>query len=576
MHSLILTPTLTPGTLQTSENNPDPALTVSGPPVVTVPMASVIMTTGRTDSITIITGTTLVSTQWYDLVIPAGAVKDTNGNPMAGIDENQICFGVEDTTPPYITLYQPTLGEVNVPMDASSVMRLQFNEPVTEQALTSKLIVMEGINQRAVITSDNYLVESNGRTVQVTMPWGVLAQKSTYTVVTSETVGGMVKDQANAPFEGICGSTGLTGKLCLSGQTTTSYTFTTEDTTPPLLVPDPSLSPKIGCDHSNAAVSTLDFDKSSDLVLAFNEPVQLGSSAGEILLIPSVGRGVLQTATNNPHVMSMAGPPSISIPMGALTITPGNSQSITIDPGTALVPSQWYDLLLPAGLVKDSSGNGLVAIPAGQICFGVADTVPPYITKFRPALGSTAVTNGTVSYLTFNEAVTMGTAPTLVLTPVGHIYGSPGALAIAPSSITLVPGSSKVEIQLPWEHLVQRQTYQMTTEMPAGLVTDVAGLPHAGICGSPLSTPTVPGPCLLNGSHSTYNFTVVDDSAPAIVSAEPSPFGCDPATAFVNVSGSGPIAITFDEDLVPGGSLGVIEFAPRAPYLTGASRDPYL
>ena len=152
----------------------------------------------------------------------------------------------------------------------------------------------EGADERASIDSSAYEVEASGTVVKVTVPWSTLAEKTTYTVTTSGTVAGLVKDSVSNDFAGICGSDGLGSQVCLVGGSETAYSFTTEDTTPPVLVADSGLAPLPGCSDTDAAISTQSFGATQLIVLKFDEDVTIDTSAGSIVLSASAGRGVLQ------------------------------------------------------------------------------------------------------------------------------------------------------------------------------------------------------------------------------------------------------------------------------------------
>ena len=167
--------------------------------------------------------------------------------------------------------------------------------------------------------------------------------------------------------------------------------------------------------------------------------------------MPSNSKGELQTAANN-HVAAE----TISIPWSRISQLGLNQ--ILITPAVTFVSTQWYNVLLPEGLVKDRAGNMNAQVGAGVYCFRTVDTTPPFITVYEPGLGAKGVSmDPTTSFmrLTFNEDVQIGTS--LI------ILSSTGAADIVITTLNMeINGNDKktIKVTVPWVQMAEKTLYQ--------------------------------------------------------------------------------------------------------------------
>ena len=277
-------------------------------------------------------------------------------------------------------------------------------------------------------------------------------------VTTTSNVAGLVKDLNGGSNEhkGICGSSGLVGTSCVHKKSSpVQYNFTTFDRTPPAVQHDGSIGPLLAC---NLTASTTDFVASAPLLIRFDEEIFLGTPSDSIQLVPSTSKGIMQDLSNNNEIAV-----TISVPSpgsSPIRVTKAGPTLITVaidaSDGT-LVSTQWYDVILPQGLVTDASGNPLAKINTGKMCFRMADSTPPFIIGYQPELGATGVSmDPATSYmrLTFNEDVDLGTSSIVLSDTDGSSFIIPQV------NITLENSRNTIVIVLPWEAMSQKMTYQ--------------------------------------------------------------------------------------------------------------------
>ena len=117
--------------------------------------------------------------------------------------------------------------------------------------------------------------------------------------------------------------------------------------------------------------------------------------------------------------------------------------------------------------------------------------------------------------LTFNEPVIVGSGSKIVLTDTSdpsHV------VTIADQSLLSVGSNRKtLTIDVPWPTLRESTEYEVTTaDTVAGLVQDLEGNPHAGICGS---SGLLNAPCVHQSfaAPTVYRFSTHDRSPPVLV-----------------------------------------------------------
>ena len=162
-----------------------------------------------------------------------------------------------------------------------------------------------------------------------------------------------------------------------------------------------SMEPLYGC-AEDPKVSTVSFRyKTPGVMLQWSEDVRLGTATDPIQIVPSTGKGITQTFQNN-MIQSMA----FTVPSSRVAMVVGSSDSISIAIEASdgvLVSTQWYDVILPQGLVTDTTGAchtlyplhahyDIIALLTSCLCwhFGHAThrLVFPLPANCSPSLGS--------------------------------------------------------------------------------------------------------------------------------------------------------------------------------------------
>ena len=194
--------------------------------------------------------------------------------------------------------------------------------------------------------------------------------------------------------------------------------------------------------------------RGSKLYLTFAKPVVAGT--GNLVLRNEAGdeRSIAVTDTTQ---VSIAG------------------NTLVIDPATDLQAGTTYRITFAAGLVKDTAGNGVVAVAQADATpfqvVGTLDTAAPLLVGSTPAAGATGVAAGPI-VLNFNETVVAGSG-NLVLSNGTDVHtiavGDATQVAIAGDSLTLTPATA----------LVAGSSY--TLQFAAGVLKDEAGNAFAGL-----------------------------------------------------------------------------------------------
>lgn len=147
-----------------------------------------------------------------------------------------------------------------------------------------------------------------------------------------------------------------------------------------------------------------------------------------------------------------------------------NGNTLTIDLASDLLPSTQYRVELDAGLVKDAAGNlfsGLLGSKAPSFTTGAAaDTAPPTLIGYSPAIGSTALAVSTNLVLTFSEPVQRGNGAVTIRYSDGQL-----AQSIRLDSNEISVNGSVVTIN-PATDLAPGRDYYL--EIAAGVFKDLA------------------------------------------------------------------------------------------------------
>jgi serralysin len=208
----------------------------------------------------------------------------------------------------------------------------------------------------------------------------------------------------------------------------------------------------------------------SNLVIAFNETIRLGTGTIEIRSGSATGAVVESFNAANSTRLAVSG--------GALTI----------DPTSNLAAGTQYFVVLPSGVIRDAAGNAYAGTNTYDFTTGAADTTAPTVSTVSPADGATNVSASSNIILTFSEAVEKGTGTIEIRSgsATGPVVES---FSAATSSLLTVSGST-LTID-PTNNLAAGTQYFVV--LPSGAIRDIAGNAYAGT--------------------STYDFTTVATSA---------------------------------------------------------------
>ncbi|QHT71575.1 T9SS type A sorting domain-containing protein [Rhodocytophaga rosea] len=375
------------------------------------------------------------------VTVPAGAFTDESGNAFAGIAATEWSFSTEapaDTEVPTITTYAPADESANIAVAENLV--LTFSEEVVKG--TGNITISQGTTSQ-IIDVITAAVVVNGNQVTINPP----ADFPSQTAISVEIAADVFRDVAGNSFAGIL--------------TTTTWNFTTEDTTVPTLT---TFTPA-----NNSTNAEID----DNLVLTFSENIVAG--VGSLT--------INQGATSQTILVSG---PAVSITGNTATINPSDF------PNSATI-----NVTVPAGVFADAAGNAFAGITSTEWSFTTeapADTEAPTVTAYTPADNATNVTLASDLILTFSEEVIKGT---------GNITITQGAASqtIAVTNAAVVVNGTEVTINPPDDFPSQAQ---VSVQIGAGAFKDLAGNNYSGI---PNTT--------------TWNFTTEDNTTPALTSFTP-------------------------------------------------------
>ena len=313
----------------------------------------------------------------HALVIPAGAFMDAAGNTTA---ENTVSFTTAaalDTTGPILASSMPADNATGVAVGAD--IMLTYGEAVQAGTGDITLAASGGDTITIDVTSAQVSIAGIDNTVVTINPTVDLAVGTTYTLTVTA---GAIIDASRNP--------GVVETFSFS-------TRAAADTTAP------TVSSSVPA-QDGAAV------KSTNIVLTYSESVQRGT--GSITITPASGDAISIPVTNTVQV-------TIS---GAV---------VTINPTNDLQTNVRYTVSIPAGAIRDLSGNG-----AGVFALSFDTTLMtiPSISRTVPIGGATDFENTANIMLTYSEAVQAGS----------------GSITIAPdgsgNTITIAVGGTQVSI----------------------------------------------------------------------------------------------------------------------------------
>jgi Ca2+-binding RTX toxin-like protein/methionine-rich copper-binding protein CopC len=195
----------------------------------------------------------------------------------------------------------------------------------------------------------------------------------------------------------------------------------------------------------------------SNLVIAFNETIRLGTGTIEIRSGSATGAVVESFNAANSTRLAVSG--------GALTI----------DPTSNLAAGTQYFVVLPSGVIRDAAGNAYAGTNTYDFTTGAADTTAPTVSTVSPADGATNVTASSNIILTFSEAVEKGTGTIEIRS--GSATGPVVESFNAATSSRLTVSGSTLTID-PTNNLAAGTQYFVV--LPSGAIRDTAGNAYAG------------------------------------------------------------------------------------------------
>jgi gliding motility-associated-like protein len=277
---------------------------------------------------------------------------------------------------------------------------------------------------------------------------------------------------------------------------TTTWSFTTEDTTNPILA-TPFLDP--ADNDTDVAITT-------NLVMTFSENIQIGT--GNIFIKNTIGDAVIAS-------LDVATSSEITILNNVVTINP-----------SANLPSQTGIYVeIPNTVFTDLSGNAYVGFTDKNTWnFTTADITAPTLTLVSPADNSTNVAIATDLVMTFSENIQIGTGNILIKNTSND--NTIATLDVATSSeITIL--NNLVTIN-PSANLPSQT--EMYVQIPATAFKDAAGNFYAGI-----SDKTI-------WNFTTENSIISDITAPTLITLSP-------ADNSVDVDPASDLTIAFSENI---------------------------
>ncbi len=348
----------------------------------------------------------------------SAGIRDLAGNPMAQNTTSSfstVAGAVQDNTPPTITAFNPLNGAVSV--NTSAVLTVTFSESLNAATVKPTTVYLLRGGVTLVPTTLTYNATTKTATLTPSSP---LLNSTSYTIYVLGGVTG-VKDLAdNAMTQNV------------------ASVFTTaaaSDTAPPTVT---VLSPASG--SSSVATSTTP-------TVTFSEALTASTvTTGTVLLMDgstTVATSVSYNATN---------------------------RTATLTPNSALANSKTYTIVVKGGAsgIKDLAGNALVSdVTSVFTTVAASDAIPPTVTAFSPAGGSSSVATNTTPTVTFSEALTASTVNT------GSVLLMDGSTTVAAS--VSYNATNRTAILTPNSSLANSKTYTIVVKGGASGIKDLAG-----------------------------------------------------------------------------------------------------
>ena len=371
-------------------------------------------------------------------------VTDAAGNASAPLILTAFTINNSD---PVVTALSPTSNATGVSASANLVMT--FDKVIS--AGTGTILIRKSSDDSVVDNIDvtSGQVTGYGTNIITIDPSVTLSSQTSYYIQASSTA---FVDPFGNTYAGISNKT--------------TWTFTTQDTTPPTIS---GTSPTNGV--SGVSVNPT-------LVINFSEPVNVGT-----------GFITIKQGTNDAIIEE------IDVTSGK--VTGAGTSAITITPSSALTGQSVYYVQIGATAFTDVSGNAFAGISNTTAWrFTTVDTSNPYIVRFSPANFATGVSTSPSLVMTFDRNVTAQTGFV-------YMYKADGTEVAAYNVATgPVTGSGSPTITITPTSTLQSQTgYYLTADADSFIDTAVAENIFAGF-----------------SATTTWSFTTLDNTPPSLSS----------------------------------------------------------
>jgi len=226
------------------------------------------------------------------------------------------------------------------------------------------------------------------------------------------------------------------------------------------------------------AHNSINFTVANNLVITLNENTQKG--IGNIVIKRSQDNTVFET---------------IDVASGQVSIT---TNAITINPTNNLLTDTQYYVEIANGALKDLAGNNYAGFTGNSTWqFVTLETVPPALVSLTPINGTTNASPTTNLVMTFNENIQKGAGNIIIKRSSDNVAVE--TINISNPIANVVGGILTIN---PANDLLSGLQYYI--EVSNGAIQDAVGNNYAGFTG-----------------NTTWQFNVIDNTAPTLVSLSP-------------------------------------------------------
>jgi len=383
----------------------------------------------------------LASEAWYRVGLLAGVVEDVAENANAA---DETIFRIEDTVVPTATFYSPIGAAAN-----DAAMTITFSEKI--QIGTGNIYVRNYANGEVVET-----IAVNGTNVTID------AAGTTATILHADFPAAMnfFATADSVTFKDI--STNANPWAGIATNAINTWTFSTLDAVPPVVLPQTGLYPVPGATNValNTAINVV-FDKE----IAFNTD--------------GITRWVViynEDWTPN-QVIEVNG---VNIELKPITTPVYQANRVMSIKHSNLQPTKKYFVRVMEGSVVDMAGNVFAGIMDDSWYFSTEDNTPPMVVSLSPADNISGVDNKTNLVMTFDRSIVANAAGKIKLYK--EVVGQLGVLieTIDPTSASVSIDEKVATIALA-EWLEYEAGYYVIVETGAFTGTSSENWPFAGI-----------------------------------------------------------------------------------------------